>query len=64
MACGTVEQVLPNALYEVLLDSGARVKSGLALSTRRHLSHVLVGDRVMVRLAALDQVRGQITDKL
>lgn len=64
MACGIVEQVLPNALYEVLLDSGARVTGGLALSARRHLSHLLVGDRVEVRLAALDHVRGQITGKL
>jgi len=59
-----VEQILPNALYQVVADNGVRIKAGLELAARRHLLRLLVGDRVKVRVATLDGVRGQIIDRL
>jgi translation initiation factor IF-1 len=45
-ATGTVEEVLPNSLFRVRLESGDLVLAYLAGKMRLHRIRVLVGDQV------------------
>jgi len=45
-AAGTVEEVLPNSLFRVRLESGELVLAYLAGKMRLHRIRVLVGDTV------------------
>lgn len=61
---GTVAEVLPRSLYRVHLANGQSVTAGLAVEARYGLLHLIVGDSVIVMLAAEDPTRGKITRKL
>jgi len=58
---GTVEQVLPNTMFRVLLTNGHRVLATIAGKMRRFRIRVLAGDRVTLAVSPYDLTRGRIT---
>lgn len=58
---GTVSEVLPNAMFRVLLENEHTVLCTIAGKMRRFRIRVLAGDRVTVALSTYDLTRGRIT---
>ena len=58
---GTVEQVLPNTTFRVLLENGHYVLATIAGKMRRFRIRVLAGDRVTLAVSPYDLTRGRIT---
>src|SRR6266516_1129955 len=58
---GTVEQVLPNTTFRVLLENGHYVLATVAGKMRRFRIRVLAGDRVTLAVSPYDLTRGRIT---
>jgi len=61
---GTIEQVLPRALYRVRLDDGAEITASLSTKARQVTVKLLPGDGVMVEISAYDPTRGRIQERL
>ena len=61
---GTVLAVLPRALYRVRLVSGHDVTAHVAGGPTKNFVRLIVGDRVVVELAARDTGRGRITARV
>ena len=60
---GTVRAQLPSGLYDVEIDGPRRVKAHAGGGANRNFIRLLVGDRVVVELAAKDLTRGRIVRK-
>jgi translation initiation factor IF-1 len=60
---GVVTAQQPSGLYQVDV-AGARVTAHVGSSGEKNFVRVLVGDRVIVELAARDLKRGRIVKKL
>src|SRR5437773_12433450 len=58
---GTVEQVLPNTTFRVLLTNGHTVLATIAGKMRRLRIRLLAGDRVTLAVSPYDLTRGRIT---
>jgi translation initiation factor IF-1 len=58
---GTVETVLPNAMFRVLCTNGHYVLATIAGKMRRFRIRVLAGDRVTLAVSPYDLTRGRIT---
>ena len=58
---GTVEEVLRNATFRVLLSYGHYVLATMAGKMRRFRIRVLAGDRVTLAVSPYDLTRGRIT---
>ena len=58
---GTVEEVLPNTTFRVLLPNGHYALARIAGKMRRFRIRVLAGDRVTLALSPYDLTRGRIT---
>ena len=58
-----VLEALPNALYRVELESGARSQATVHVSGASGLLRVLPGDAVVVELMPYDMTRGRIVRK-
>jgi translation initiation factor IF-1 len=61
---GTVDALLPSALYRVRLDGGGTVTAHIADRMDRNFVRLLVGDRVSVELSPVDIGRGRIVEKV
>ena len=61
---GTVAQEMPNAMYEVVLESRHKVLTHLVGMVKRNFVRLVPGDRVEVELSPHDPTRGRITRKL
>ena len=61
---GTVLAVLPRALYRVRLSSGQEVTAHVAAGPRKNFVRLIVGDRVVIELAARDKTRGRIASRV
>ena len=59
---GVVRAQLPSGLYDVDVD-GHRITAHIGGGLERNFIRVLVGDRVIVELAARDLGRGRIVRK-
>ena len=57
---GEITEALPNATFQVMLDSGHQVLGYLAGKMRRSRIRVLPGDRVTIELSPYDLHRGRI----
>jgi translation initiation factor IF-1 len=57
---GVVEEVLPNALYRVRLESGRVISAGISTEFRHQVVRLIVGAQVFVEVAAYDPNRGKI----
>jgi translation initiation factor IF-1 len=58
---GTITDVLPGAMFHVLLANGHSVLATLAGKMRRFRIRVLSGDRVTLEVSPYDLTRGRIT---
>jgi len=61
---GTIETVLPRALYRVRLDDGAEITASASAKTRQVTVKLLPGDGVMVKIFPFDPTRGRIRERL
>ena len=58
---GSVEELLPNMTFRVVLQNGMEVMAHLCGKMRMRNIRVLVGDVVTVELSPYDLTRGRIT---
>ncbi|OGJ88098.1 MAG: translation initiation factor IF-1 [Candidatus Raymondbacteria bacterium RifOxyA12_full_50_37] len=58
---GTVLEALPNAMFNVELESGHKVLAHISGKMRMHYIRILPGDKVMLELSPYDLTRGRIT---
>ncbi|HEX6059076.1 MAG TPA: translation initiation factor IF-1 [Gemmatimonadaceae bacterium] len=58
---GVVNDVLPSAMFRVMLDNGHLVLATIGGKMRRFRIRVLTGDRVKVEVSPYDLTRGRIT---
>jgi translation initiation factor IF-1 len=56
--------VLPRAMYRVRLDQGRVLRVGVDALSSGSIVKLIVGDRVVIRIAERDPSRGQIIRKL
>ena len=61
---GTVAEVLPRALYRVVIERGREVIAHAASGTGKNFVRLVVGDRVTVELSPKDLGRGRIVRKV
>jgi translation initiation factor IF-1 len=61
---GTIEAVLPRALYRVKLDDGEEITASVSTEARRVTVKLLPGDGVMVEISPYDPTRGRIKERL
>lgn len=58
---GTVEEVLPNAMFRVKLENGHNVLAHTSGRMRKNRIRVLAGDKVTVEMTPYDLTKGRIT---
>jgi translation initiation factor IF-1 len=58
---GTVLEALPNAMFEVELESGQKILAHVSGKLRMNFIRILPGDKVTVELSPYDLTRGRIT---
>lgn len=58
---GTVLEALPNAMFEVELESGQKILAHVSGKLRMNFIRILPGDKVTVELSPYDLSRGRIT---
>jgi len=61
---GTIETVLPRALYRVRLDDGEEITASVSAKARQVTVKLLPGDGVTVQISPFDPTRGRIEEKL
>jgi len=59
-AVGTVEEVLPNAMFRVTLDNGHKIIATLSGRLRQYNIRILMGDNVEIEMSPYDITRGRI----
>ena len=57
---GKVSELLPNAMFRVMLENGHTVTCVAAVKLRKNRIRVLQGDAVTVEVSAYDLQRGRI----
>ncbi|MEX2614739.1 MAG: translation initiation factor IF-1 [Alphaproteobacteria bacterium] len=57
---GTVNEVLPNAMFKVTLENGHELLAHTAGKMRRFRIRVLAGDKVTVEMTPYDLSKGRI----
>ena len=58
---GTVKELLPNAMFRVLLDNEHEIIAHTAGKMRKFRIRVLAGDRVTVEMTPYELTKGRIT---
>ncbi len=58
---GTVKELLPNAMFRVLLDNDHEIIAHTAGKMRKFRIRVLAGDRGTVEMTPYDLTKGRIT---
>ena len=57
---GTVQEVLPNTQFRVVLENGAMVLAYAGGKVRQNRIRILAGDRVTLEMSPYDVTRGRI----
>ena len=57
---GTVKELLPNAMFRVLLDNNHEIIAHTAGKMRKNRIRVLAGDKVQVEMTPYDLTKGRI----
>jgi translation initiation factor IF-1 len=57
---GTVEEVLPNAMFRVKIDQGHVILGHISGKMRQNRIQILEGDRVKLELSPYDLTKGRI----
>ena len=63
VVAGKVVEVLPRALYRVVVDGGREITAHAGSGPGKNFLRLVVGDRVKVELTARDQTRGRVIKK-
>jgi len=58
---GTVKELLPNAMFRVVLENDHEVLAHTAGKMRKHRIRVLAGDKVTIEMTPYDLTKGRIT---
>lgn len=58
---GTVLEALPNAMFQVQLESGQKILGHVSGKLRMNFIRILPGDKVTIELSPYDLTRGRIT---
>lgn len=58
---GTISELLPNAMFRVMLDNEHEVLAHTSGKMRKNRIRVLAGDRVNVEMTPYDLTKGRIT---
>ena len=58
---GNVTELLPNAMFRVMLENNHEVLAHTAGKLRKNRIRVLAGDQVLVEMTPYDLTRGRIT---
>jgi len=61
---GKVIEALPNALFQVKLETGQKILAHLSGKMRLHYIKIMMGDDVTVEISPYDLTRGRITYRL
>lgn len=59
-ATGIVDEVLPNAMFRVILANGHRITATIGGRLRQHNIRILLGDSVNVEMSTYDLNRGRV----
>ena len=59
-ATGIVDQVLPNAMFRVILENGHKITATIGGRLRQHNIRILLGDSVNVEMSTYDLSRGRV----
>jgi translation initiation factor IF-1 len=57
---GTVDEVLPNAMFRVVLENQHRITAYLGGKMRKHDIKIIAGDSVEVEMSPYDMTRGRV----
>lgn len=57
---GKIEEVLPNAMFRVVLENGHKIIATLAGKLRQHNIRILLGDKVDIEMSPYDMNRGRV----
>lgn len=57
---GSVDEVLPNAMFRVQLENGHKIIATLAGRLRQNNIRILLGDKVDVEMSPYDLSRGRV----
>ena len=58
---GTVTEILPNAMFRVVLENDHEIIAHTAGKMRKNRIRVLAGDKVLVEMTPYDLTKGRIT---
>jgi translation initiation factor IF-1 len=58
---GKVEEVLPNAMFRVMLEQGSTVLGHISGKMRQNKIQILAGDRVKIEMSPYDLSKCRIT---
>jgi translation initiation factor IF-1 len=61
---GVIVAQWPSGLYQVEIEGPRRITAHTGTGTERNFIRLLVGDRVVVELAARDLTRGRVVKKV
>jgi translation initiation factor IF-1 len=59
-ATGIVDEVLPNAMFRVILENGHKITATIGGRLRQHNIRILLGDSVNVEMSTYDLTRGRV----
>jgi translation initiation factor IF-1 len=57
---GKVEEVLPNAMFRVLLENGTLILAHISGRMRQNRIQILTGDNVKIEMSPYDLTKGRI----
>ena len=57
---GVIEEVLPNAMFRVVLENQHKIIATIGGKLRQHNIRILLGDRVDVEMSPYDMNRGRV----
>lgn len=57
---GTVDEVLPNAMFRVVLENGHRIIATIGGRLRQNNIRILLGDSVNIEMSPYDMNRGRV----
>jgi translation initiation factor IF-1 len=57
---GRVEEVLPNAMFRVMLENGHKITATISGRLRQNNIRILLGDGVDVEMSPYDLTRGRV----
>lgn len=60
---GVVKEILPNAMFRVVLDNGHEIIAHTSGKMRKHRIRILLGDKVTVEMTPYDLTKGRVTHR-